>query len=110
MIPFQVELHCRDQQTLDLLCLPKSLTITLVRKLTVQFSRKAPNGDPAWKNNVFTGTAGEGAYWPAHDDDPTSATRKLNGEIPLQAKLQPSFSFPYTSVEVGPASTAYPRM
>jgi len=100
MIPFRLEFDCRDRQAFDLLSVPKSFIIALSRKVTIQFSKREPGSRHISDDNIETTTAGEGIYWPAEDDDPNSSSRKLNGEIPLDHYLKPTFMFPYTSVEV----------
>jgi hypothetical protein len=51
---------------------------------------------------VFVENVGKGIYWPSEDDNNTSETRKLIGEIPLAVKLVPSFVFPRITIRVGP--------
>jgi len=95
-IPFTITLSCPDQQALDLFSGRGSLTVKLIRTLVI--STKVPgrskDGTNRRLDTVLTADVGEGVYWPAEDNVPTSDSRRLDGEIYVQSDLKPSFVFP----------------
>lgn len=103
MIPFHLRLYSPDQQALDLFATRGSLTFALIRTLYIQSTAIAGDtnkSDINRTNKIFTRNVGNGAYWPADDNDTKSKNRKLDGEIPVRADLKPSFVFPNTSIKV----------
>ncbi|KAF8516807.1 hypothetical protein BU17DRAFT_76555 [Hysterangium stoloniferum] len=95
-IPFTITLNCSDKQALDLFSARGSLSVKLVRSLIIGV--KATEGSKAGPNQrtdtVFTTDVGEGVYWPAEDNVPSSESRRLDGEISVKTDLKPSFVFP----------------
>ncbi|KIJ38696.1 hypothetical protein M422DRAFT_258566 [Sphaerobolus stellatus SS14] len=101
-IPFYIQLQSSDRQALDLFSSRGSLTIALARTLymqsaatSVEDSRSSANKT----NKVFTSVVGQAIYWPTDDNDLNSATRTLEGEIPIRVDLKPSFVFPNISIK-----------
>ncbi|KAF8527348.1 hypothetical protein JB92DRAFT_2698783 [Gautieria morchelliformis] len=92
-IPFRLTLSCSDRQALDLFAGRGSLSIYLVRVLRTG-QDATDEAKPTRTDNVSVKNVGKGIYWPSEDDDDTSETRKLVGEIPVAGELKPSFVFP----------------
>ncbi|KAF9450553.1 hypothetical protein P691DRAFT_788998 [Macrolepiota fuliginosa MF-IS2] len=97
-IPLHLVLESEDVQALDILSSPAAIRVELVRAMTTGFEATADHPDRR-SDNFFRITLSRAYFWNADEPGLGPNRRSLQGEIDLEEKLKPTFTFPRLSIE-----------
>ncbi|KAF8802489.1 hypothetical protein BYT27DRAFT_7112534 [Phlegmacium glaucopus] len=101
VLPCFIALTGSESQVLDLLSAPRSIVLSLRRRVRFYNQTSSSRPDVAWNETVED--MGSAVWWPSSESRSDSTTRYLEGEIRLAKDLRPTsgmghFSISYTVV------------
>jgi hypothetical protein len=96
VIPCYIVLEGEESQVLDLLSAPKSVVLSLRRRVRFYNQTSISREDVAWNETVED--MASAVWWPSSDSRSTSTTRYLEGEINLAKDLRPTSEMGHFSI------------
>jgi len=106
-LPLIITFTGTDSQALDLLSVPSSIQLHLVRSIATG-SDAAAEDVIRRSNNFFLESVGQAFFWPSSEGAPEAGSRSLQGELEVKKTLKPGFLFPRFSIRVSPRKQPHP--
>ena len=100
ILPCFISLSGSESRVLDLLSAPKSIVLSLKRRVRFYNQTSSSRQDVAWNETVED--MGSAVWWPSSDSRSDSTTRYLEGEIRLVKDLRPTSEMAHFSIAVSP--------